>query len=172
MQGHLLAGLDPQFPGQGGSQDHPIGRIRQLGQAKALINAQDRYPVESASGRFIGTGTEDDRGSSLFDRQTIGEFGLEEPTADQGLIDPAQPAQGQVAQTAAQRIADQQGPGQHRRAHDHAQHHGQVGAPVIKQVTEEQARQGHVSALQWQRPGCRRPSPGCAGTGWPVPGCA
>src|SRR5262249_31100839 len=66
-----------------------------------------------------------------------------ETRRDQRFFNPAELLQRAFAQTAAQRIADQQRAGQHGGADDDAEEHGEVAAPVKKQVPQTQTFECH-----------------------------
>src|SRR5207237_10363746 len=67
----------------------------------------------------------------------------DEPPADEGTLHPADLAQRPVVQAAAQRIADEQRPRQHRRADGHAEQDGEVATPVEDEAAAQEVSQRH-----------------------------
>ncbi len=56
------------------------------------------------------------------------------------MIDAAQAVERQAAQASAHGVANHQGPGEHGRASQHAQGHGQVEPPMMGQGVQEQTK--------------------------------
>ncbi len=73
------------------------------------------------------------------DRQFVGELGPKHVAGHDHRVNPAKPLQREIAQAAADRIADQQRARQHGRRHRHAQRHGNVNPPIVPQARQNES---------------------------------
>src|SRR5262249_27095967 len=93
-----------------------------------------------------------DGGADVLRLQLAGQFLAEEPARDERVVHPAKLPQGQLAQATLQRVADEEGAGQHGGADRHPESNGTVAAPVVAEVAEGQPGEGQGSAPRSRPP--------------------
>ena len=166
VQRHLVADLGPQFRGQRSVEDDLLiarrfcsgdSRVAQLPEFAAT--GDDRHVTGSPPASIAG---QLDRAAGEQDRRdrcgiVVGELGLgsqflrqllaEEAIDHQQLVDPTQAVEHQMPQRPPDRIADEQGAGQHGRRRRHPQCHGQVHQPVKTEAWRDNAKGGHAPII-------------------------
>ena len=75
-----------------------------------------------------------------------------ETGTEQGMVDPAEPVEGQVPQASSHRVANHQGAGEHGRRDGGSQHDGDVGAPVVPQTGQGSAGPGRTHDFSLRLP--------------------
>ena len=102
----------------------------------------------------------------------------EEAGAEQGVIDAAQPVEGELAQAPPHRVANHQRAGQHGGRDRRGQHHGDIRPPVVTKTRQGSARTRGAHRLSLRPPartgdpGSDRPAaPPGAALSPPAPGC-
>src|SRR5712691_6199429 len=92
-----------------------------------------------------------------------GQLFAEELCGRDNMVGFPESLQEKVSQTGADRIADEQCPGQYRDRSRDTNHHGQIGAPVILQTLFDELSSSHHTSLRcrslnWNRWGKRHAS--------------
>ncbi len=157
---------DGKLGSQRGAQECvPVGRtahrLHLVEAPEAIVHAVDRHAADTLAAVLRGHETlrhhqrherrESRRGGAV-GGDILAQGLAEERGRHHGVVGPAQPIGDERPEAGPHGLADDERAGQHRHGGGHAQHHGQIGAPVVNQAAE-----GQVVALHPQDRSSREP---------------
>ena len=134
---------------------HAFGRRQPVERPEAFVDAIHNHLRGASSGRLErdeGVGDDERRRRAGTERalEVVRQVLTEESHRRQDLIGVSQPAERDVAQAVAHRVADDQRTGEHGHGRRHAQRHGEIGAPVKARGAEDEGGKVHGSGFTVQ----------------------